>query len=87
MWFFSKLSIEPYKKDREFTRVPKTTQYQQPFLQAMATPQFSTYPNLGVWAKETLHYQQAVKIGSTIKISGQGSPSSIRSHSVYRSPI
>jgi enamine deaminase RidA (YjgF/YER057c/UK114 family) len=48
----------------------------------MARPQLSTYPNLGEWAKETLHYQQAVKIGHTIKISGQGSPSSIPSHPI-----
>jgi len=39
----------------------------------MTTPQFSAYPGLGEWAKETLHYQQAVKIGNIIKISGQGS--------------
>ena len=38
----------------------------------MTTPQFSAYPGLGEWAKETLHYQQAVKIGNIIKISGQG---------------
>jgi enamine deaminase RidA (YjgF/YER057c/UK114 family) len=38
----------------------------------MTTPQYSTYPGLGEWAKEALHYQQAVKIGKVIKVSGQG---------------
>jgi hypothetical protein len=40
----------------------------------MTTPQYSTYPGLGEWAKEALHYQQTVKIGNIIKVSGQGSP-------------
>ena len=38
----------------------------------MTPPQYSTYPGLGEWAKEALHYQQAVRIGNIIKISGQG---------------
>ena len=37
-----------------------------------AAPEFAIYPGLGEWAKETLHYSQAVRIGNIIKISGQG---------------
>jgi enamine deaminase RidA (YjgF/YER057c/UK114 family) len=33
---------------------------------------YTTYPGLGEWAKENLHYSQAVRIGNVIKISGQG---------------
>lgn len=38
----------------------------------MSAPKFAIYPGLGEWAKENLHYSQAVRIGNTIKISGQG---------------
>jgi hypothetical protein len=38
----------------------------------MSAPRFVTYPGLGEWAKETLHYSQAVRIGNIIKTSGQG---------------
>ena len=38
----------------------------------MSTPKFAIYPGLGEWAKENLHYSQAVRIGNIIKISGQG---------------
>jgi enamine deaminase RidA (YjgF/YER057c/UK114 family) len=39
---------------------------------AMSAPKFAIYPGLGEWAKENLHYSQAVRIGNIIKISGQG---------------
>jgi enamine deaminase RidA (YjgF/YER057c/UK114 family) len=38
----------------------------------MSAPKYAIYPGLGEWAKENLHYSQAVRIGNTIKISGQG---------------
>lgn len=38
----------------------------------MTALQFTTYPGLGEWAKESLHYSQAVRIGNIVKISGQG---------------
>jgi hypothetical protein len=38
----------------------------------MASLNFTTYPGLGVWAKDNLHYSQAVRVGSVIKIAGQG---------------
>jgi hypothetical protein len=38
----------------------------------MASLHYTTYPGLGEWAKENLHYNQAVRIGNVIKISGQG---------------
>jgi hypothetical protein len=38
----------------------------------MASLRFTTYPGLGEWAKANLHYNQAVRIGNVIKISGQG---------------
>jgi len=38
----------------------------------MSGPEFTSYPGLGEWAKENLHYSQAVRIGNIIKISGQG---------------
>ncbi|KAH9902093.1 YjgF-like protein [Xylariomycetidae sp. FL2044] len=34
-------------------------------------PQYS-YPGIGEWAKENLHYSQAVRVGDTIVCSGQG---------------
>ena len=39
---------------------------------AMTSHKFAIYPGLGEWAKENLHYSQAVRIGNIIKISGQG---------------
>jgi enamine deaminase RidA (YjgF/YER057c/UK114 family) len=38
----------------------------------MSAPKFTIYPGLGEWARDNLHYSQAVRIGNTIKISGQG---------------
>lgn len=38
----------------------------------MSQPHFSSYEGLGEWAKANLHYSQAVRIGNTIKTSGQG---------------
>jgi hypothetical protein len=38
----------------------------------MASLHFTTYPDLGEWAKDNLHYSQAVRIGNVIKIAGQG---------------
>ena len=42
----------------------------------MSTPKFAIYPGLGEWAKENLHYSQAVRIGNIVKISGQGQTTS-----------
>lgn len=38
----------------------------------MSAPKFAIYPGLGEWAKDNLHYSQAVRLGNIIKISGQG---------------
>lgn len=38
----------------------------------MTTAQFTTYAGVGEWAKDNLHYSQAVRIGNIVKISGQG---------------
>ncbi|KAL1586284.1 hypothetical protein WHR41_05544 [Cladosporium halotolerans] len=38
----------------------------------MSQPHFSSYEGLGEWAKANMHYSQAVRIGNTIKTSGQG---------------
>jgi hypothetical protein len=84
----SLLPLESLFKNIVTSHAPKITQPQQShfyitnkkIFPIMTTPQYSTYPGLGEWAKETLHYQQAVKIGNTIKISGQGSPSPTPSH-------
>ncbi|KAK2592579.1 hypothetical protein QQS21_009724 [Conoideocrella luteorostrata] len=38
----------------------------------MAAPVFHSYPGLGEWAKDKLHYSQAVKVDNLIKCSGQG---------------
>lgn len=36
------------------------------------TPQFFATPGYGEWARENLHYSQAVRIGDRVEISGQG---------------
>jgi len=38
----------------------------------MTTPQFFTTPGYGDMLREKLHYEQAVRIGDTIHLSGQG---------------
>jgi hypothetical protein len=38
----------------------------------MSGLEFSSYPGIGEWAAENLHYSQAVRVGDLIKCSGQG---------------
>jgi enamine deaminase RidA (YjgF/YER057c/UK114 family) len=51
----------------EHQEEPRTQIYQ--YLVAMSAPKFTIYPGLGEWARDNLHYSQAVRIGNTIKIS------------------
>jgi hypothetical protein len=38
----------------------------------MSHLQYFSYPGFGEWAAENFHYNQAVRIGDLIKLSGQG---------------
>ena len=38
----------------------------------MSRLQYSDYPGFGQTAKRVLHYSQAVQVGETVEISGQG---------------
>ncbi|OCF62240.1 hypothetical protein L486_01908 [Kwoniella mangroviensis CBS 10435] len=35
-------------------------------------PQYSSYPGIGQWGKDNLHYSQTARIGNVIETSGQG---------------
>lgn len=38
----------------------------------MSQPKFYVYPGLGEWARDNMHYSQAVRLGDRILCSGQG---------------